>query len=77
MRAAGLASGVLNIVDNLAGGLLPSQLTGAGTPYTFTISKDAAGGPTPVAFPQPAFSNIAGVTIQAKGTGPVSRKCRP
>jgi hypothetical protein len=82
MCAAGLASGALNIIDNLLGGLLPDQLTGAGAPYTFTITKDAAGGPTPVTFPQPDFSNIAGVTIQASGRGPVSRSsgdvyCRP
>jgi hypothetical protein len=60
-------------VDNLLGGLLPDQLTGAGTPFTFTITKDTAAGPTPVTFPQPAFSNIAGVTIKASGRGPVSR----
>jgi hypothetical protein len=70
MQCAGVASGVLNLINGLLGGLLPEQLTGAGTPFTITITKDNNLGPTPVTFPQPAFSNIAGVTITANGTGP-------
>ena len=70
LQYAGVASGVLNLVNGLLGGLLPSQLTGAGTPFTISIAKDNNLGPTPVTFPQPAFSNIAGVTITASGTGP-------
>ena len=65
-----MASGVLNLLNGLLGGLLPGQLTGAGTPFTITITKDNKLGPTPVTFPQPAFSNVAGVTIAASGTGP-------
>ena len=67
---AGVASGVLNLLNGLLGGLLPGQLTGAGTPFTITITKNNNLGPTLVTFPQPAFSNIAGVTIIASGTGP-------
>ena len=66
---AGLASGVLSILNGATGGLLPSQLTGERTPYVVTLTKSTAG-PTRVAFPQPAFSDVAGVTIVASGTGP-------
>lgn len=69
LQYAGVASGVLNLINGLLGGLLPGQLTGAGTPFTITITKHNDLGPTPVTFPQPAFSNIAGVTITASGTG--------
>ena len=66
---AGLASGVLSILNGATGGLLPSQLTGERDPYVITLTKSTAG-PTRVAFPQPAFSDMAGVTIVASGTGP-------
>ena len=66
-----MASGVLNLLNGLLGGVLPGTLTGAGTPFTITLTKDNNLGPTPVTFPQPAFSNIAGVTITADGSGPV------
>lgn len=66
---AGVASGALNLINGLLGGLLPANLTGAGAPFTVTIIKDNGLGPTPVVFPQPAFSNIAGVTITASGSG--------
>lgn len=66
---AGLASGVLSILNGLAAGLLPNQLTGERTPYAVTITKSTAG-PTRVTFPQPLFSDVAGVTIVASGTGP-------
>lgn len=72
MPCAGVASGALNLINGLLGGLLPSQLTGAGTPFTITLVKDNILGPTPVLFPQPAFSNIAGITITASGSGSVS-----
>ena len=72
MQCSGVASGALNLINGLLGGLLPSQLTGAGTPFTITLVKDNILGPTPVLFPQPAFSNIAGITITASGSGPVS-----
>lgn len=71
MLHAGIASGALNIVNGLLGGLLPGDLTGARTPFTITIAKNNVQGPTAVVFPQPLFSNIAGVTITASGTGPV------
>ena len=71
MQCAGVASGVLNLINGLTDGLLPSQLTGAGTPFTISITKDNNVGPTPVIFPQPAFSNVAGITITANGTGSV------
>ena len=64
---AGVASGALNIVDGLLGGLLPGDLTGARAPFNINITKDNVQGPTPVVFPQPEFSNIAGVTISARG----------
>lgn len=68
---AGILSGALNIVNGLLGGLLPSDLTGAGTPFTIDVTKNNVQGPTAVVFPQPLFSNIAGVTITASGTGTV------
>jgi hypothetical protein len=66
---AGLASGVLSAVNGLAGGLLPSNLTGERDPYSVTITKSTAG-PTRVTFPQPLFSDVGGVIIVASGTGP-------
>jgi hypothetical protein len=66
-----VASGALNLVNGLLGGLLPANLTGAGNPFTIMINKDNKLGPTAVVFPQPAFSNIAGVTITASGIGAV------
>jgi hypothetical protein len=70
-----VASGVLNLVNGVLGGLLPADLTGAGTPYTIMINKDNNRGPTAVVFPQPEFSNIAGVTITASGIGAVRVCC--
>ena len=64
---AGVASGALNIVDGLLGGLLPDDVIGARPNFTISITKDNAQGPTSVVFPQPEFSNIAGVTITARG----------
>ena len=64
---AGVAGSALNSVDGLLGGLLPDDLTGARPNFTVSITKDNAQGPTPVVFPQPEFSNIAGVTITARG----------
>ena len=73
LRCPGLASGVLSLLNGVLGGLvdglLPSQLTGIGAPYTITITKGTT--PTFVDFSQrPQFTGIAGITITASGSGP-------